>query len=121
MRLPTLVVDAMGVFGGSEHDEDDELLLDVVKPVRDVGADEDDGARLDPAILVTDRDPRPARDHVVDLVLGVRLLRVDAAGREDVEPDRQVVRPHELVVEAVGLSKCLEQVGELECVHRGRG
>ena len=44
--LAALVVDAVGVLGRPEDDEDDELLLDVVEAVLDVGADEDDRAGL---------------------------------------------------------------------------
>ena len=86
MRLPALVIDPMGVLGGAEDHEHDELVLDVVEPVRHVGADEHDRAGGDR------RAPRPPRvivaraaDHVVDLVLGVRALGIRRARRQDVQ------------------------------------
>lgn len=121
MGLAPLMIDPVGVLRGPEHDEDDELLLDVVEPMRHVGTDEDDRAALDRPILVADRDPASAGGHVVDLILGVGLLRIAAAGREDVQADREVVGPHELVVEPIGPAEGLEQVRQLECVHRRRG
>ena len=60
--MAALVVDPVGVLGRAEHDEQDELLLDVVEPMRDVGRDEDDRARPDRAVVVADADPAPARE-----------------------------------------------------------
>ena len=65
-----------------------------------VGADEDDRARPDRPLLVADADRARPRDHVVDLVLGVRALRIRAAGGQHVHAHRQVVGPDELVVQA---------------------
>ena len=53
-------------------------------------ADEDRVARPDVAGLVAGREPAPAREHDVRLVLGVRLLAVHGARLEDVQPERQV-------------------------------
>ena len=61
-----------------------------MEAVRDGGRDEHDRARPDGADLVADGHPATARDHVVDLVLGVRLLPIRLAGREHVEPHAQV-------------------------------
>ena len=69
-------------------------LLDVVEPVRDAVADEDDRARPDRPLLVAHADLAAAGDDVVDLVLGVRLLRVRSrrpAGRTG-PTDRSGVR-----------------------------
>ncbi len=111
------MVDPVGVLGRPEDDEDHELLLDVVEAMLDVGADEHDRARLDRPVLVADPDLGPARDHVVDLVLGVRALRIRCAGGQHVQPDRQVVGPDELVVESAGGGSLAKQVGELEGLH----
>ena len=78
---------AARALGGSERDEQRQVLGDVVEAVRDAGRHEHDRAGPDVADLVADRDPAAAGDDVVDLVLGVRLLEVRLAGREDVEPD----------------------------------
>ncbi len=102
VRVAALVIDAVGVLGRAECDEDDELLLDVVEPVLHVRADEDDGAGRDRPILLADPYLRPAGDDVVDLVLGVRSLGIGATGGQDVQADREVVGPDELVIQAVG-------------------
>ena len=60
--------------------------------------DEDERPGADVARLVADRDPAPARDDVVQLVLGVRRLRIGRPRLEDVQPGRQVRHPQELAV-----------------------
>ena len=118
MLPAALMIDPVGVLGGPEHDEDDELLLDVVEPVLDVRPHEDDGTRCDRPILLPDPHLRPAGDDVVDLVLGVRALRIGAAGGQHVQAHRQVVGPDELVVQAAGSSALAQQAVDLEGVHR---
>ena len=82
--------------------------------------DEDDRSGRDGADLVADRDLGPARHHDVELVLGVRRLRVGRAGLEHVQPARQVRHGHELVVRpAAGHPRRLELV-ELPSIHRPR-
>ena len=83
------------------------------------GRDEDDRARPDGAVLVADRDPAAAGDHVVDLVLGVRLLEVRLAGRQHVQPDRQVRDRDELEVGSPGRGLPGDEIGELEGIHGG--
>ena len=118
MGPAALVIDPVGVLGRSEDHEHDVLLLDVVEAVLDVRADEDHGPRLDRPILRTNNPYlRPARDDVVDLVLGVRTLGIRAARREHVHADRQVVGPDELVVQPPGGSELSQQGVELEGVH----
>src|SRR5262249_12587129 len=97
-----------------------QVFLDVVKLVRHVRPDQHDGARLDRSILVPDAHRRLARDHVVDLVLGVRPLGIRRTGRQHVEPDRKVVGAHDLVVQAPRRALCGEEVGKLEGVHEPR-
>ena len=86
--------------------------------MRDACGDEDDGAGLDVPDLVTDGDPAAAADDVVDLVLGVRLLEVRLAGREDVQPDAQVGDRDELEVGPAGRRAAGVDVGELVGIHR---
>ena len=117
MGPTSLMVHAVRVLGRAEHDQDDELFLDVVEPVLDVGADEDRGARLDDLVLGADLDLRPTGDHVVDLVLGVRALWIRAARGQHVQADGQVMGPNELVVEAARPGARAQQVGEIEGLH----
>ncbi len=70
----------------------------VMESVRHAGSDEHHVAGARRRLLVPDGEAAPAGDHVVDLVLGVRPLAVDAAGRQHVEPGAQVGRPLELEV-----------------------
>ncbi|MBF8289290.1 MAG: hypothetical protein HW391_258 [Chloroflexi bacterium] len=83
----------------------------------DVRGHEHDRTRPDRPVLRADGDRRPARDHVVDLVLRVGPLRIRPAGREFVQPDRQVVGPDELVVEAAGCAARGDQVGQFKRLH----
>lgn len=117
MRPALLVIGSMRVLGRPEGDQDHELLLDVVEAMLDVRTDEHGRAGLDGVISSADLDAGPARDHVVDLVLGVRTLGIGATGREHVESHRQVVSPDELVVQATGLGARLEQEVQRESVH----
>jgi hypothetical protein len=81
------VVDTVRVFGRTEHDEEDQLLLDVAESMHDVRADEHDRAGLHRALIAADVDPASTGDDVVDLVFGVRLLGIDAADGKDVDAD----------------------------------
>lgn len=101
--VAAVVIHSVCVFGRPEDDERDELLADVVEAVDGVGRHEDDRSGHDRAILVADEDPAAPRDDVVDLVLGVRALRICGACRQDVQPDREIVAPDELVVGLAGL------------------
>jgi hypothetical protein len=85
--------------------------------VLDIRADEHHGPGLDRSILRANPDPGPARDHVVDLVLGMWSLRVGPARGEDIQAYGQVVGPDELEVEAAGFGPIPEQLGELEGLH----
>ena len=67
--------------------------------------------------LVADGDPAAAADHVVDLVLGVRLLEVRLARREDVQPDAQVRNREELEVGTAAGRAAGGDVGELVGLH----
>ena len=82
------------------------------------GRDEHDRAGPDVADLVADGDPAATGDDVVDLVLGVGLLEVRLAGREDVQPDAQVRDRDELEVRAAAGLASGGEVGELEGIHR---
>jgi hypothetical protein len=120
VRPTALVVGAVGVLGRAEGDEDDELLLDVVEAVFDVGAHEHGRSGPDGVVHPANPDRAPARNHVVDLVLGMRALGIGATGREHVQSDRQVVGPDEFVVQAAGLGARPKQVVEGEGVHGTR-
>ena len=73
--------------------------------------------RRDRADLTADPNLRAARHHDVELVLGVRRLRIGRARLEDVQAARQVGHRDELVVEpATGRARGLELV-EIPDIH----
>ena len=87
--------------------------------------DEDQRPRLDRAVLRPDGDDGTSGDHVVDLVLRVRRLRVDPAGLQHVQPDREVRHAEELLVQPGAGDPARLDLGKLPSVHRlllvGRG
>src|SRR5215468_3956028 len=81
-----------GSLGRAEHDDQREVVGDVLEAVRDTRPYEQHVAGPDrgSAGVVDEGGPTPG--HHIHLVLGVRRLTVDAARRDRVRPDRQVVR-----------------------------
>src|SRR5215212_1114937 len=71
----------VGVPWRRPEDDDLQVLLDVVKAVLHARRDVRDAADPDRHVLPRHGEPGPARDHIVDLVLGVRLLVVDRPRR----------------------------------------
>ena len=67
--------------------------------------------------LVADGDPAAAAEDVVDLVLGVRLLQIGLARREDVQPDAQVGNGEELEVGTTARRTAGGDIGELMRFH----
>src|SRR5437773_7627213 len=100
-----------------EEDENPQLLGDRVKPMGHPRRREDDAARLHPAVLVAHANGRSAADDVIDLVLSVRLLRIDAASREDVQADAEGGPAEEFEIELAALHALAVEVGEFEGVH----
>src|SRR2546427_294648 len=74
-----------GPFGGSEEDEEGQVLFDVVEPMVHEGRHEDDRTRTDRTFLRPHADLRVAPDDVVDFVLGMGALPVRIALREFVQ------------------------------------
>jgi hypothetical protein len=73
-------------LGRAERHEQRQLLGDVVEAGAGRRSLRTRSTRREVPDLVTDRDPATARDHVVDLVLGVRLLEVRLAGARTYSP-----------------------------------
>jgi hypothetical protein len=82
----------------------------------DPGGDEHDGPGPHGAVLVSDADGRPSLDHVVDLVLPVRGLRIAGPRGKVVHPDAHPGDPEELEVRASGAISSPEHVLDLERV-----
>ena len=71
----------------------------------------------------TERSSSPTRtmaaaDDVVDLLLLVRLLRIDATSREDVQAEAERWHAEEFEIELAGFHALPVEVGEFEGVHR---
>src|SRR5690349_12586514 len=73
-----------------EDHEEGEVLLNVEEAMRHAGRDEERVARSDADGAAVVTEAGPARDHDVDLVLGMRRLPIDRAARQAVGPDRQL-------------------------------
>src|SRR4029078_4615305 len=102
---PSAPADRSRPLRRTERDEEGQVLGDVVELVRDRRRDEHDRAGTNVADAVADGVLAATGHDVIDLVLGVRLLEVRLADREDVQPDAQVRNRDELEVRlAAGLS-----------------
>jgi dienelactone hydrolase len=71
-------------LGGRKHHEHDQFLLDCGEPMFDVRRDEDQASRAHRPVLGSCAKLRRALQHVIQLVLPVRSLPIEAAGRETV-------------------------------------
>src|SRR6266542_2546035 len=85
-RSSSLVTGRVGILRWREEDQDHQLLGDAVKAMFVAGFDEHHATGRDIAALAGDLDCATAARNVVDLVFGVRLLWVDAAGRQHIQP-----------------------------------
>src|SRR5689334_21570478 len=100
-----------------EHDQDREVARDRMEAVVDLCGHEYDRPRAHRPIPLGDPDPAVPRDDVVELVLGVRRLRIGLAGAQHVDARAHRVAAQELVVELPRRgARGLEPV-DLEGVH----
>src|SRR6058998_1842863 len=87
MELPPLLVYRVRrSLRWREEDEQPQVLRDGMKPMRQSGRREYDATRLHRTVLVTNANLGSAADDVVDLILLVRLLRIDASGGRTYRP-----------------------------------
>src|SRR2546426_8089502 len=81
MELPPLLVYRVRrSLRWREEDEQPQVLRDGMKPMGHPQRREDDAARLHRTVLIANPNHGSAADDVVDLILLVRLLRIDASG-----------------------------------------
>src|SRR5437867_9783593 len=73
-----------------------------MKPMRQSGRREYDAARLHRTVLVANPNHGSAADDVVDLLLLVRLLRIDATAREDVQAEAERGCTEEFKIDLAG-------------------
>src|SRR2546428_9087443 len=90
MELPPLLVYRVRrSLRWREEDEQPQVLRDGMKSMWHSGRREYDAARLHRTVLVVNPNHGSAADDVVDLPLLVRLLRIDATSREDVQAEAE--------------------------------
>src|SRR6266446_2789694 len=119
MELPPLLVYRVRrSLRWREEDEQPQVLRDGMKPMRQSGRREYDAARLHRTVLVANPNYGSAADDVVDLLLLVRLLRIDATSREDVQAEAERWHAEEFEIELAGFHALPVEVGEFEGVHR---
>jgi hypothetical protein len=71
--------------------------------VRHPRGHENDGPRSYVADVVADRDPTGPGDDVIHLVLGMGLLEIRLADRQDIQADAQVRDRNELEIGSPGV------------------
>src|SRR5438132_13542832 len=119
MELPPLLVYRVRrSLRWREENEQTQVLRDGMKPMRQSGRREYDAARLHRTVLVANPNHGSAADDVVDLLLLVRLLRIDATSREDVQAEAERGCTEEFKIDLAGLHALPVEVGEFEGVHR---
>src|SRR6266566_4386076 len=84
--------------GRRPEDEHAQVLLDVVEAVLDSGPDEHQTAGLHRSILIRNSNDAVPADHVVHLVLAMRLLMIRGPGRPHRETNAQPFRREEIDV-----------------------
>ncbi len=77
----------------------------------------DNGPGGDGPVLTVDGNDPASACHVVDLVLGVRILRVRLARGKDVQTHAEPWGYEELVIELAGLAVGGNYVVQIKCVH----
>src|SRR5438552_19138957 len=87
-----------------------------MKPMGDSGRRQDDAARLHCAVLVAHANRSSTADDVIHLVLFVRLLRMHAASRKDIQAEAERGRPEEFKMELAGLDALPLEVGGFDGV-----
>src|SRR5439155_13958069 len=118
MELPPLLVYRVRrSLRWREEDDQPQVLRDGMKPMLQSGRREYDAARLHRTVLVVNPNHGSAADDVVDLLLLVRLLRIDATSREDVQAEAERGCTKEFKIELAGLHALPVEVGEFEGVH----
>src|SRR6266566_7048201 len=119
MELPPLLVyHVRRSLRWREEDDQPQVLRDGMKPMLQSGRREYDAARLHRTVLVVNPNHGSAADDVVDLLLLVRLLRIDATSREDVQAEAERRHTEEFKIGLAGLHALPVEVGEFEGVHR---
>src|SRR5439155_16265607 len=118
MELPPLLVYRVRrSLRWREEDDQPQVLRDGMKPMLQSGRREYDAARLHRTVFVVNPNHGSAADDVVDLLLLVRLLRIDATSREDVQAEAERGCTEEFKIELAGLRALPVEVGEFEGVH----
>ena len=75
---------SQGVFGRREEDQNRQVLCNGVKVVFRASRDVDQRSSFDRPVLGRDTDLPTAADHVVHLILGVRLLWISRTNRQEI-------------------------------------
>src|SRR5213596_3645703 len=118
MELPPLLVyHVRRSLRWREEDDQPQVLRDGMKPMRQSGRREYDAARLHRTVLVVNPKHGSAADDVVDLLLLVRLLRIDPTSREDIQAEAERRHTEEFEIELAALDALAVEVGEFEGVH----
>ena len=106
-----------GPLGGSEENEEGQVLFDVVEPMVHEGRHEDDRTRTDRTFLRPHADLRVAPDDVVDFVLGMGALPVRIALREFLQPTTHRRDSEKLKIRLAGPPARVKQVRCLTDIH----
>src|SRR6266404_1015363 len=119
MELPPLLVYRVRrSLGRCEEDEQAQVFRDGMKPMGHPQRRGDDAARLHRTVLIANPNHGSAADDVVELILLVRLLRIDASGRQDIQAEAERWHAEEFEIELAGFHALPVEVGEFESVHR---
>src|SRR5437867_10238662 len=88
-----------------------------MKPMLQSGRREYAAPTLHRTVFVVNPNHDSAADDELDLLLLVRLLRIDATSREDVQAEAERGCTEEFKIELAGLRALPVEVGEFEGVH----
>jgi hypothetical protein len=108
------------MFSGSKKDQDFELFLNIVEPVFQFSLHENHGPSSHLGVVGSDLHMGTSPNHVVHLVLAVRLLRINPAFRQNINAGAQGRDPKEFEVEFVFPRPLAIQIVDVKGVGHGK-
>jgi hypothetical protein len=104
-------------FRRRKEDQDFELLLDVVKPMLQIRLDENDRSGVHRSVVRADLHAGASADDIVHLIHAVRLLRIAATLRQNVDAGAHSGYPEKLQVGLGPFASLAEEIVDVKVMR----